>query len=121
MEQNKEDGQNKINDPNAPEIERDSLIAGQLPAQQSQDGGEASEDDEKLNVFDRVRMGMSSIGLLNTFFLGSPGAFFIEKISNYANIGTTSSVETGISFVIGIAVMLVGNTVFDKVKRINKD
>jgi hypothetical protein len=121
MEQNKEDGQNKINDPNAPEIERDSLIAGQLPAQQSQEDVEASEDDEKLNVFDRVRMGMSSIGLLNTFFLGSPGAFFIEKITNYANIDTTSSVESGISFVIGFAVMLVGNTVYDKAKRVYKD
>ena len=121
MEQNKEEFQDKRNDPNAPEIERDSLITGQLPAQQSQEDGEISEDVEKLNFFDRVRMGMSTIGVLNILFSGSPGAFFIEKITNYANIDISSSVETGISFVIGFAVMLVGNTVYDKVKRIYKD
>ena len=121
MEQNKEDGQNKINDPNAPEIERDSLIAGQLPAQQSQEDVETSEDVEKLNFFDRVRMGMSTIGALNIALYGSPGAFLIEKITNYANIDTTSSVETGISFVIGFALILVGNTVYDKLKRVYKD
>jgi hypothetical protein len=121
MEQNKEHVQDKRNDPNAPEIERDSLITGQLPAQQSQEDGEASEDDEKLNVFDRVRMAMGTIGLLNILFSGSPGAFFIEKITNYSNIDITSSVETGISFAIGFALILVGNTVYDKLKRINKD
>jgi hypothetical protein len=121
MEQNKEEVQDKRNDPNAPEIERDSLITGQLPAQQSQEDGEISEDVEKLNFFDRVRMGMSTIGVLNILFSGSPGAFFIEKITNYANIDITSSVESGISFVIGFVLILVGNTVYDKLKRINKD
>jgi hypothetical protein len=121
MEQNKEEVQDKRNDPNAPEIERDSLITGQLPAQQSQEDGEISEDVEKLNFFDRVRMGMTTIGVLNILFSGSPGAFFIEKITNYANIDITSSVESGISFAIGFALILVGNTVYDKLKRIYKD
>ena len=121
MEQNKEEVQEKGNEPNASQIEGDSLITGQLPAQQSHEDGEASKDKKKLTFFDRVRMGMSTIGFLNILFSGSPGAFFIEKITNYANIDITSSVETGISFVIGFALILVGNTVYDKLIRIDKD
>ena len=49
------------------------------------------------------------------------GSSLIEKIANVANIDTTSSSETAISFVIGVVLLLVGNTVYDKVKRINKD
>jgi hypothetical protein len=121
MEQNKEYSQQKKNDPNLQESEGDIPVAGQLLVPRSKEDGEISEDVEKLNFFDRVRMGMTTIGVLNILFSGSPGAFFIEKITNYANIDITSSVESGISFAIGFALILVGNTVYDKLKRIYKD
>ena len=100
----------------------DALNVGNIAVQHSQEDGEISEDDdEKLNFFDRVRMGLSSVGFINTVLLGAGGSSLIEKIANVANIDTTSSSETAISFVIGVVLLLVGNTVYDKVKRINKD
>lgn len=98
----------------------DALNAGNIALHHSQEDGEISEDDEKLNFFDRVRMGLSTAGLANTAFLGTLGNSLIEKITTYANIDTTSSAETVISFVVGIILMLVGNTVYDKLRRINK-
>ena len=99
----------------------DALNVGNIAVQHSQEDGEISEDDEKLNFFDRVRLGLSSVGFINTVLLGAAGSSLIEKIANVANIDTTSSTETAISFVIGVVLLLVGNTVYDKVKRIYKD
>jgi hypothetical protein len=96
----------------------DALNVGNIAVHHSQEDGEISEEDEKLNFFDRVRMGLSTVGLANTAFLGSLGTSLIEKITTYANIDTTSSAETAISFVVGVVLMLVGNTVYDKVIRI---
>ena len=94
---------------------------GNIAVHHSQEDGEISEEDEKLNFFDRVRMGLSTVGLANTALLGSLGTSLIEKIADYANIDTTSSAETAISFVVGIVIMLIGNTVYDKAKRVYKD
>ena len=66
-------------------------------------------------------MGLSTLGLANTALFGSLGTSLIEKITDYANIDTSSPVETAISFAIGIVIMLIGNTVYDKVKRVYKD
>jgi hypothetical protein len=99
----------------------DALNTGNIAVQHSQGDGEISEDDEKLNFFDRVRMGLTTVGAANTALLGSAGSSLIEKIADYANIDTTSSTETAISFVVGIVLILIGNTVYDKLKRIYKD
>ena len=99
----------------------DALNVGNIAVHHSQEDGEISEEDEKLNFFDRVRMGLSTVGLANTALLGSLGTSLIEKIADYANIDTTSSAETAISFVVGIVIMLIGNTVYDKAKRVYKD
>jgi hypothetical protein len=99
----------------------DALNVGNIAVHHSPEDGEISEEDEKLNFFDRVRMGLSTVGLANTALLGSLGTSLIEKIADYANIDTTSSAETAISFVVGIVIMLIGNTVYDKAKRVYKD
>jgi hypothetical protein len=101
----------------------DAVNAGKIAVQQSKEQSELSEDEgeEKLTFVDRVKMGMSTLGLANTALLGGLGSSLIEKVADYANIDTSSSAETAISFVIGIVLMLVGNTVYDKVKRIYKD
>jgi hypothetical protein len=99
----------------------DALNTGNIAVQHSQGDGEISEDDEKLNFFDRVRMGLTTVGAANTALFGSAGSSLIEKIADYANIDTTSSTETAISFVVGIVLILIGNTVYDKLKRIYKD
>jgi hypothetical protein len=65
-------------------------------------------------------MGLGSIGFMNTALLGSLGTSLIEKITNYANIDTSSSAETAISFAIGVVLLLIGNTVYDKLKRVKK-
>jgi hypothetical protein len=101
----------------------DAVNAGKIAVQQSKEQSELSEDEgeEKLTFVDRVKMGMSTLGLANTALLGGLGSSLIEKVADYANIDTSSTAETAISFVIGIVLMLVGNTVYDKVKRIYKD
>lgn len=103
----------------------DALNAGNIAVQQSKEQSELSEDEEegeeKLNFVDRVKMGLSTLGLANTALFGSLGTSLIEKITDYANIDTSSPVETAISFAIGIVIMLIGNTVYDKVKRVYKD
>jgi acetolactate synthase small subunit len=98
----------------------DAVNAGNIAVQKSTEDGEISEDDEKLTFVDRVKMGLGSLGFMNTALLGSLGTSLIEKITNYANIDTSSSAETAISFAIGIVLLLVGNTVYDKLKRIKK-
>jgi hypothetical protein len=99
----------------------DALNVGNIAVHHSQEDGEISEDDEKLNFFDRVRMGLTTVGAANTALYGRLGTSLIEKITDYANIDTTSSTETAISFVVGIVLILIGNTVYDKLKRIYKD
>ena len=103
----------------------DALNTGNIAVQQSKEQSELSEDEEegeeKLNFVDRVKMGLSTLGLANTALFGSLGTSLIEKITDYANIDTSSPVETAISFAIGIVIMLIGNTVYDKVKRVYKD
>lgn len=101
----------------------DAVNAGKIAVQQSKEQSELSEDEgeEKLTFVDRVKMGMSTLGLANTALFGGLGSSLIEKVADYANIDTSSTAETAISFVIGIVLMLVGNTVYDKVKRIYKD
>lgn len=103
----------------------DALNTGNIAVQQSKEQSELSEDEEegeeKLNFVDRVKMGLSTLGLANTALFGSLGTSLIEKIADYANIDTSSPVETAISFAIGIVIMLIGNTVYDKVKRVYKD
>lgn len=101
----------------------DAVNAGNIAVQQSKEESELSEDEEeeKLTFVDRVKMGLGAMGLANTALLGSLGTSLIEKITNYANIDTSSSVETAVSLAIGIVLMMVGNTVYDKLKRIYKD
>jgi hypothetical protein len=103
----------------------DAVNVGNIALQQSKEQSELSEDEgegeEKLTFVDRVKMGMSTLGLANTALFGGLGSSLIEKVADYANIDTSSTAETAISFVIGIVLMLVGNTVYDKVKRIYKD
>ncbi len=101
----------------------DAVNAGNIAVQQSKEESELSEDEgeEKLTFVDRVKMGMSTLGLVNTALLGGLGSSLIEKVADYANIDTSSFAENSISFVIGIVLMLVGNTVHDKLKRIYKD
>jgi hypothetical protein len=103
----------------------DAMTVGNIAVQQSKEQSELSEDEEeseeKLNFFDRVRMGLTTVGAANTALFGSAGSSLIEKIADYANIDTTSSTETAISFVVGIVLILIGNTVYDKLKRIYKD
>lgn len=99
----------------------DALNIGNIAVQHSQEDGEISEDDEKLNFYDRVRMALNTIGLFNTVLSGHLGSSLIEKITDYANIDTTSSTETSISMVVGIILMLIGGTVYDKLKRVYKD
>jgi hypothetical protein len=100
----------------------DAVSAGNIAVQQSKEESELSEEEgeEKLTFVDRVKMGLGSLGFMNTALLGSLGTSLIEKITNYANIDTSSSAETAISFAIGIVLLLVGNTVYDKLKRIKK-
>lgn len=101
----------------------DAVNAGNLALQQSKEQTELSEDEgeENINFVDRVKMGLGAIGLANTALFGSLGTSLIEKITNYANIDTSSSVETAVSLTIGIILMMVGNTVYNKLKRIHKD
>ena len=99
-----------------------NFLNEEFAIQQSKEESELSEDEEeeKLTFVDRVKMGLGSIGFMNTALLGSLGTSLIEKITNYVNIDTSSSAETAISFAIGIVLLLVGNTVYDKLKRIKK-
>jgi hypothetical protein len=103
----------------------DAMTVGNIAVQQSKEQSELSEDEEeseeKLNFFDRVRMGLTTLGFANTAFSGDLGSSLIEKIADYANIDTSASLENTISFVIGIVMILIGNTVYDKLKRVYKD
>jgi hypothetical protein len=104
----------------------DAITVGNIAVQQSKEQSELSEEgeeegEEKLNFFDKVRMGLTTLGFANTAFSGDLGSSLIEKIADYANIDTSASLENTISFAIGIIMILIGNTVYDKLKRIQKD
>jgi hypothetical protein len=101
----------------------DAMTVGNIAVQQSKEQSELSEDEgeEKLNFIDRVRMGMSTLGLANTVLYGGLGSSLVEKVADYVNINTSAPVEQGVSLAIGIIIMLIGNTVYDKLKRIHKD
>jgi hypothetical protein len=97
------------------------MTVGNIAVQQSKEQSELSEDEdegeEKLNFIDRVRMGMSTLGLANTVLYGGLGSSLVEKVADYVNINTSAPVEQGVSLAIGIVIMLIGNTVYDKLKR----
>jgi hypothetical protein len=103
----------------------DAITVGNIAVQQSKEQSELSEDEEegeeKLNFIDRVRMGMSTLGLANTVLYGGLGSSLVEKVADYVNINTSAPVEQGVSLAIGIIIMLIGNTVYDKAKRVYKD
>jgi hypothetical protein len=99
----------------------DAMTVGNIAVQQSKEQSELSEDEEeseeKLNFIDKVRMGMSSLGLVNTALYGRLGSSLVEIVADYLNINTSASTEQSVSLAIGIVIMLIGNTVYDKLKR----
>jgi hypothetical protein len=103
----------------------DAITVGNIAVQQSKEQSELSEDEEeseeKLNFSDRVRMGMSTLGFFNTVLYGGLGSSLVEKVADYVNINTSAPVEQAVSLAIGIIIMLIGNTAYDKVKRVYKD
>jgi hypothetical protein len=104
----------------------DAITVGNIAVQQSKEQSELSEEgeeegEEKLNFSDRVRMGMSTLGFFNTVLYGGLGSSLVEKVADYVNINTSAPVEQAVSLAIGIIIMLIGNTAYDKVKRVYKD